>query len=260
MGRVITCDVGNSNIMLGCFEGDSLLLTARLKTHQKWTQQSLDHAIRRAFIAGGLEEDLFEGSIISSVVPELNGLLSGALERLTGQKPLVMTASLETGVDLGHYDTATLGMDRVVDMAAAAFYYGTPVAIYDLGTCTTLSVLDGEAVLLGGMISAGIQLSLDAQADHTSQLPQLTAAPTEQLLGNDTVANMISGAVASCGIMIEGVTDRIAETYKLTDMKVVITGGNGKLVLPWIRRKVSYDPDLLLKGMLVIYRKNAGTV
>ncbi|MEE0954380.1 MAG: type III pantothenate kinase [Eubacterium sp.] len=257
MSRVIACDVGNSNIVLGCFEGERLLMTDRLQTHRKWTLQSMEHSIRQAFSANQLADSRFDGSILSSVVPELNLILSEALAKITGKKTMVMNTSLETGISMGRYDTATLGMDRVVDLAAAASYYGTPAAIYDLGTCTTLSVLDRNAVLLGGMISAGIQLSLDVQAERTAQLPQLTAAPTEDLLGNDTVSNMISGAVASCGIMIDEVTDRIAETYGLKDMKVVITGGNGKLVLPWIRKEVFYDPDLLLKGLLAIYRKNA---
>lgn len=256
METILTADIGNSNIVLGCFEADALAFTERLITRRKWTRESMAHEILRLLTSHGVDPASVSGGIISSVVPELDPILGGAIERATGSRPLQMDNTLNTGIGTHRYDVSTLGEDRLVDLAAAAAVYGAPAAVYDLGTCTTLSVIDADANLIGGMISAGVQLSLDAQAERTSQLPQLTAGPVDRLLGQDTVSNMISGSVASTGIMMDGVIRRIREDYHLPDLKVIVTGGNGKVVLPWIRGKVIYDPDLLLKGMLVIYRMN----
>lgn len=252
MEHVLTIDVGNTNIVLGLFEGDVLLQTARLETHRKWTEQNLSREIG-AFLRRAGRAD---GAILSSVVPDLNGAILEAVRNLTGKGPLVMSRDLDTGLNTDSYDVSLLGSDRIVDMAAAIHFYGAPAAVYDLGTCTTLSVVDGQCRFIGGMISAGIQLSLDAQAERTAQLPQLNAEPAAGLLGQDTVSNLISGAVAGTGILIEGTCGRIRQQYGMPDMKVVITGGNAPLVLPWIRQEVVHDPDLLVRGMLAIYRKN----
>lgn len=256
MSKVITADTGNSNIVIGLFDGDSLLFTDRLETRRKWTPQSMAFELRRILASGGMDPKSIEGSIISSVVPEVDPILKSALLRVTGKEALQMNTGLRTGIGTKLYDTSNFGQDRLVDMAAAIAFYGTPAAVYDLGTCTTLSVTDREANFIGGMISAGVQLSLDAQADRTAKLPQLTAEPAESLLGRDTISNMISGAVASTGIMMDGVIKRIREDYNLPDLKVIVTGGNSRYVLPWIREKVIHDPDLLLKGLLAVYRMN----
>lgn len=260
MERVLTIDVGNTNIVLGLFEGDELVGTRRLETLRKWTRQNLSRELQAFFqAAAGLPDCTscrIDGVILSSVVPELNEVILDTVYQLTGVRPLIMSRKLDTGLKMGQYDLSLLGDDRIVDMAAAVHFYGTPVAVYDLGTCTTLSVVDGSGTFIGGMISAGIQLSLDAQAERTAQLPQLNAEQAQELLGQDTVSNMISGAVAATGILIDSVTDRIAEQYHLPDLKVVITGGNAPLVLPWIRKEVIHDPDLLIRGMLAVYRRN----
>lgn len=257
MGKVIAADAGNSNIVLGCFDGSRLLFTDRLETRRKWTSQSMSLELVRRLRDMKTDPGEIEGSIISSVVPEVDPVLAASLEKVTGKAPLMMNTGLQTGIGTGLYDTTNFGQDRLADMAAAIAFYGTPVAVYDLGTCTTLSVVDRQTRFIGGMISAGVQLSLDAQAERTSKLPQLTADMADSLLGLDTISNMISGSVASTGIMMDGVIGRIMDEYSLPDLNVVITGGNGRFVLPWLRHRVTYDPDLLLKGLLTIYHRNA---
>lgn len=256
MSKVITADTGNSNIVLGLFDGDSLLFTDRLETRRIWTPQSMAFELTRILASDSIDPKSIEGSIISSVVPEVDPVLKSALLQVTGREAIQMNTSLKTGIGTKLYDTSNFGQDRLVDMAAAIAFYGTPVAVYDLGTCTTLSVTDRSANFIGGMISAGVQLSLDVQADRTAKLPQLTAEPAESLLGRDTISNMISGAVASTGIMMDGVIKRIREEYNLPDLKVIVTGGNSRYVIPWICEKVIHDPDLLLKGLLTVYRMN----
>ncbi len=256
--RVLTADVGNSNIVIGCFDGEKLEGSFRLPTIQDWTPGSLRKAVRSAFVEKELSTSGLDGAILSSVVPEINEMLTTVLEELTGKSVMLMSPTLNSGILTQKYDVSRLGADRIVDMAAAASIYGTPVAVWDLGTATTLSVVNERSEFVGGMISPGVQLSLTALSEHTAQLPRLQAQSTDRLLGTDTASNMISGTAAATGLMIEGAAARIAEELGVAPEKlnVVITGGLGKLVVPWIRRDVIYDPDLLIKGMLTIYHKN----
>jgi type III pantothenate kinase len=255
--RVITADIGNSNIVYGVFRDRQLEYLGRIETHRKWTVQSMYREFVNAFETEEIPIDQVDGSILSSVVPEMNQLLIYVMERITGKKPLVMSTELKSGIRTDRYDTSCLGADRIVDMAAAAALCGTPVAVYDLGTATTLSVVNEKGEFIGGMISAGVQLSLNALAEHTSQLPQLSAEEATELLGDDTVSNMISGAVAAQGIMIDSVIGHVATNLGVRDLNVVITGGLGKLVLPWIHRNVRYEANLLLRGLLEIYEQNS---
>lgn len=250
-------DAGNSNIEFGFFSGNDLLFTQHLETRREWTCESMSYEIKQILIAHRIDPSDLDGAIMSSVVPGLDSVLQQSITNVTGKKVMVMTTALRTGIGTALYDISNFGQDRLADMSAAVTFYGSPAAVYDLGTCTTLSVTDPDGNFIGGMISAGVQISLDVQALRTQKLPALKAAYAESLLGRDTNANMISGAVAATGIMIDGVIDRIKETYSLPDLKVVMTGGNSKFVLPWIRHSVTYDPDLLLKGLLSIYRRNS---
>lgn len=255
MGRVITADIGNSNIVFGCWNGSDLEFLDRVQTHIKWTPQTLVREMKASFQMRNISEAGFEGAILSSVVPEMNEVTVRALERMTGKRAYVMDRQMETGVWMEQYDLASLGTDRIVDMAAAVEFYGAPVAVYDLGTCTTLSVVDADRNFAGGMISPGIQLSLNSLAEHTSTLPQLDSEMTEVLLGKDTVSCMLSGTVAATGIMIEGTLKRIRAELMTPKLRAVVTGGLGKLVLPWIGEEVVYEPNLQLMGLLAIYRK-----
>lgn len=258
MGRVITADIGNSNIVFGCWNDRELEFLDRVETHIKWTVQTLVRELRLSFRKHRIPEDEFEGSILSSVVPELNQVVVYALENLTGKKTFVMSRELDVGIRMTEYDLASLGIDRIVDVAAAAEFYGTPVAVYDLGTCTTLSAVNADRFFAGGMITPGIQLSLNSLAEHTATLPQLKAEKTDTLLGNDTVSCMLNGTVAATGIMMEGVLQRIRKEWNCPELKAIVTGGLGRLVLPWISGEVIYEPNLQLMGLLAIFRRNQG--
>ena len=257
--NVLAADIGNSNIVAGFFDGDRLVTSVRMPTQRKWTAQSMLREMTEAMARKGLDPDHLKGagSVFSSVVPELDGMLTEALARGTGHVPLRAQASLDAGFSTGRYDVSLLGTDRIVDMAAAMAFYGSPIMVCDLGTATTVSVVDRKRRFVGGMIAAGVQLGLDALAERTAQLPQLEAEGTDVLLGADTIACTRSGSAAACGIMLDGAVERAAEELHEPDLRLVVTGGLGRLVLPWIRRPVTYDPDLLLKGLLILYRNNA---
>ncbi len=249
---VLTVDIGNSNIVIGVWNNASLELTDRIQTRRDYTSKELMNSFNGILSKFACA---YEGAILSSVVPEITDVMLHVLENITGKRPLLMGPFLRTGVDISDYAPGAIGMDRIVDLSAAVVMYGAPVMTCDLGTCTTITVAGNDGKLIGGMICPGIQLSLDAEAQRASQLPQLTAGNVDSLLGKDTASNMMSGTVAATGLMLSELADRL----DIEDLKVVITGGLGRYVMPWIKcnAEVYYEPDLLLRGLYEIYRCNS---
>ena len=268
MSSILTVDIGNSNIVIGSWKSDELEFTGRILTKRDYTASELLALFRNV-----LPKNTYCGAILASVVPEITDKTADVLEKIIGKRPLLMGPFLHTGIDISGYKEGAIGMDRIVDMAAAVSMYGFPVMVCDLGTCTTITVAADK--IIGGMICPGIQLSLDAEAARASQLPQLSADKVESLLGNDTASNMISGVVAGTGMMISELAKRISrgmtslddttdknDLKEMPDLKVVVTGGLGKLVLPWIEKglysdiELHYEENLLIRGLKEIYIMN----
>lgn len=259
MGKIFAIDVGNSNVVAAVLENGSCFFTERFKTHDNWKENTVLDALRDILKRHAMPETELEGAIISSVVPEMTPLLMQALRILTGRTPLIVNAAMKTDFKVRNYDMSCLGMDRVVDMTAAKAAYPAPLMVVDLGTCTTISVIDREGYFVGGMICAGIQLSLDAEAEHTAQLPALRADGVDTLIGTDTVSNMLSGEIIGTAAMIDGLADRIWEELsgpEARKLSIVLTGGLSNQVLPWLRNDVHFEPALLLKGLELLYRRN----
>lgn len=256
MSRVLAVDIGNSNIVIGFFDGSEYRELGRLKSDRDFSEDEIAEGFADLISKAGLKERSFDGSVLSSVVTEMTDKATGALKKITGKDAMIPNTTMNTGIDVSRYDTSCLGFDRVADLAAAVSEYGCPVMVCDLGTCTTITVADEKARLVGGMICPGVQLSLDAEAQRTSKLPQLTARKTDKLLGTDTESNMISGAVAGTGIMLTGLIKKVIKEHGYDDLKVVITGGWSEAVAEWMDAEVIRDPDLLMRGLLTIYNKN----
>lgn len=255
---VLTIDIGNTTISAGLFADDACQAELRLPSNEIWEQAALTEALRQ-FLASQLPQARWlDGAVLTSVVPACTILVQNALESITGHPALELTAGIPCGINLGCYDVAHLGTDRIVDMAAAAALFDGPVAIWDLGTATTLSVIDRNRVFIGGMISPGVELGLQALHEHTAQLPVVTPGRCPSLLGNDTESNMRSGSVVATGLMISAAAARIAQQYFCEDLQVVITGGHAEYVLPWISwQNTAHIPDLQRRGMLSIWRMQA---
>ena len=256
MSGVLAVDIGNSNIVIGFFDGSEYRELGRLKSDRDFSEDEIAEGFADLISKAGLKERSFDGSVLSSVVTEMTDRAAGALKKITGKDAMIPNTTMNTGIDVSRYDTSCLGFDRVADLAAAVSEYGCPVMVCDLGTCTTITVADEKARLVGGMICPGVQLSLDAEAQRTSKLPQLTARKTNKLLGTDTESNMISGAVAGTGIMLTGLIKKVIKEHGYDDLKVVITGGWSEAVAEWMDAEVIRDSDLLMRGLLTIYNKN----
>ena len=228
---VLAVDVGNSNVVIGCFDKDKLQLVDRFATNRNAT--ALEHAllIKTALELAGLSSVEFEGSIISSVVPAVTNAMCSAVEKLTKTTPLLVGPGLKTGLMLKLENPSQLGSDRVADAVAATSQYKPPLIIIDMGTATTISVVDKQGAFVGGMIMPGLRLSTEALSSRASQLPQISLKKPERAIGRNTVDCMRSGIILGTASILDGAIERIEDElgYSCT---AISTGGNARLVIP----------------------------
>lgn len=252
---ILAVDVGNTHICLGTAEGNSIRTIARLVSDPLKTENEYAVLIREMLYVEGIIGASFEGSILSSVVPPITGTMKLALQMVTGKKPLVVGSGLKTGLNIRIDDPAQLGSDLVVGAVAALHEMKPPLVILDMGTATTFSVVDSKSVFRGGAILPGLGLSISALAGGTSQLPDIQIEAPEKCIGTNTVDSMKSGAVFGTAAMIDGMIERI-ERELGEHVTVIATGGLAGRVVQYCNHEIRYDPDLLLKGLAILYDKN----
>ena len=254
---IIAIDIGNTNIELGCLDPDTgeLFFTSRLASDRVKTSDEYASLMRNMFILNQVERHNIEGSIISSVVPALTVTMKDAIRQLCGRESLVVGAGLKTGLNIVMDNPAQLGSDLVTDAVAAAAEYPKPLLIFDLGTATTLSVVDKRGSYIGGMIIPGIAISLEALSSHTSQLPHINLEGPKRVIGTNTIDCMKSGIVYGNAAMIDGIIDRIAEELGETPT-VIATGGLAPSITRYCKSHIICDSDLILKGLRILYNKN----
>lgn len=252
---IIAIDVGNTNIVLGCIDEQTIYFTARLSTDRFKTADEYAVTIRNILELYKADLSLVEGGIISSVVPSLSTVLQEAVEKITGHRSLIVGSGLKTGLNILIDNPAQLGSDLVVDAVAAISQYPKPIMIFDMGTATTLSVVDQHGNYLGGMIIPGVTLALDALSSRTSQLPRIRLDKPKRVVGTNTVDCMQSGIIYGNAAMLDGIIDRVERELGATTT-VVATGGFSRSIVPYCQRKIICDGDLMLKGLLLLYNKN----
>lgn len=252
---VIAVDIGNSNIVLGCFENNKIIFVERLSTNQNSTALEYTVLIKTILELNNLSDYNFQGGIISSVVPSVTQTVKEAVTRLTGKPVMIVGPGMETGLKIKLDNPSQLGSDRVADAVAASNLYPCPLIIVDMGTATTVSVIDRDKNFLGGMIIPGLKVSLDSLANRTSQLPKISLEAPKKIIGSNTVDCMKSGIIYSTASSIDGVITRIEEELgeKCT---VISTGGLANKIIPFCKRNIIIDDQLLLKGLMMIYNKN----
>lgn len=253
---ILGIDIGNSNIVIGCFDREQIRLVERIATDRKATALEYAVLIKTVLELDGLTSRDFTGAIISSVVPPVTGRMKAALERLIGKTPLIVGPGVKTGLKLRLDNAAQVGSDRVVDAVAATSLYPLPLIIIDMGTATTISVVDADKNFIGGLILPGLMISTEALTAKAAQLPQISLEAPGKAIGRSTVACMRSGIVYGCASAIDGLIRHIEEELG-ESCTVVATGGLSKVVIPHCKRKIALDDELLLKGLMMVYYKNA---
>ena len=252
---ILAVDIGNSNIVLGCFEGEEILFTERLSTNLQATTLEYTIMIKNILELNGFNDCSFQGGIISSVVRSVTLAVKAAMERLTDHRVMVVGPGIKTGLKILLDNPAQLGSDRVADAVAAVNNYQAPIIIVDMGTATTISVIDHDKNFLGGMILPGLRASLDSLTNRTSQLPNISLVPPKKIIGSNTIDCMKSGIINGTASSIDGIIDRIEDELgeKCT---VISTGGVSQTIIPFCKKEIILDDQLLLKGLMIIYNKN----
>lgn len=256
---ILAIDVGNTNIVLGCVENGRLGPVApRLATDTKKTDYEYAVAMENVLDFVGVDATEMEGVIISSVVWPLTHTLQRAIKLLTGKEPLVVGKGLKTGLDIRIDDPGSVGADLVVGAVAGLALAEPPLILIDMGTATTVTVVGEGNQFLGGAIIPGLRLSMNALSQGTSQLPQISLEAPDRCISTNTVACMQSGAIYGSAAMLDGLIERMeAELGKKAT--VIATGGLAGTIVPYCKREIRVEPELLLKGLAVLWEKNRKT-
>ena len=253
---ILAVDIGNSNIVLGGMEEMQIIFEARIRTDATKTSDEYCVDLKNILDIYGVKAGALEGAIVASVVPQVLNSIKTAIRKLTGKTALVVGPGLKTGLNIKVENPSQTGADLVVGAVAALREHKSPMIVIDMGTATTMIVLDETGAFIGGAISPGVKISMDALTDRTALLPGLQLDQPKKAIGRNTIDCMRSGIMLGTACMIDGMVERMeAELGQKTT--VVATGGIAKFVLPMCRTNVLYDKDLLLKGLAILYGENA---
>ncbi|MCD7730955.1 MAG: type III pantothenate kinase [Oscillospiraceae bacterium] len=252
---ILAIDVGNTNIVIGCCEGERITFVERISTAPDNTVLEYAISFKTVLELYGISPSDIGGAIISSVVPSVTYTIKAAIKKIVGVEAKVIGPGIKTGVNIVIDNPAQLGSDLVVDAAAGIAEYPLPLIIFDMGTATTASVIDENGSYLGGMIIPGVSVSLNALTAGTSQLPKISLESPKKIIGRNTADCMKSGILFGTAASLDGIIDRIEdELGKKTT--VVATGGLAGIIIPHCKHKIILDDELLLKGLIIIYNKN----
>lgn len=252
---ILAIDVGNTNIVIGCIDKEKCHFIERLSTVRIKTELEYAIDIKSVLDIYHICAEEIEGGIISSVVPQITTNIKLAAEKILKKEILVIGSGIKTGLDIRLDDPAQLGADLVAASVAGIAEYPVSLMIFDMGTANTVCVIDREKRYLGGMIYPGLRVSLDSLTAHASQLGGISLEAPARVIGRNTIDCMKSGMIYSAAAAMDGIIDRIQEEMGET-LTVIATGGLAKCIVPHCRREVILDDDLLLKGLLILYKKN----
>ena len=252
---LLAIDIGNTNIVIGGIEDDKIVFEARIATERVKTSDQYGAEIKNMLGLFGVKVSDLHDCIISSVVPPVFNSVHTGVMKVTGKAPIVVGPGIKTGLNIHVDSPSQVGSDRIVIAVAALAEYEPPLTLLDLGTATTIEVVDKGNVYLGGCIIPGVRISLEALTNRASQLPGIQLDRPKKVIGKNTVDCMRSGVMYGAAAMLDGMIQRVEEElgYSTT---VVATGGMAQFVCPLCRREIKLERDLLLKGLNLIYKKN----
>lgn len=253
---LLVIDVGNTNITLGIFRGDELQGSFRMTTKLSRTSDEFGIFICNLFKTRGIEPSDIEDVIIASVVPKIMYSLTSGIIKYLGKNPIIVGAGTKTGIKINIANPKEIGADRVVDAVAGYELYGGPVIVIDFGTATTYDLITEDGTFAAGITSPGLQICANALWNETARLPEIEIRRPESILAKDTVSSMQAGLVYGCIGQTEYIVERIRKESGIRNLKVVATGGLGKLISESTDSIDIYDPLLTLKGLRLIYHKS----
>ena len=244
---ILGIDAGNTNIVIGGIQDGELLFSERKQTEVGNIEKLLNT----------VKDRTFEGAILSSVVPWINDSIIRCVRKTFGLETILVSAQIKMNISLPEHVKKEIGADIIVGLCAAATEYETPLAVVDMGTASTVFLLDKDLVLAGGTIHPGSGIELNALSSKTSLLPRISAVEIpERVLGQNTNECILSGVVYGHAGMIDSILDHMEEEIG-SEINAVATGGLGRYVTPVCRHKLIYDESLLIKGLDLLYKMNS---
>lgn len=250
---ILALDVGNTNIVIGCIDNGEIVFDGRLATNSAKTDMEIAVLLKNILTLNKIDIDSLEGSIISSVVPPINQALKNAVKLVTGKEPITISGCEGLKVDLD--DPTQLGDDLIVGAVTVLNDFPPPVVMIDMGTATTIFVIDKTGTYVGGAIIPGLMISQNALTNATSLLPSISLETPKSVVGKNTIDAMQSGAIFGYASMIDGMLDKI-EVELGEKSTVVATGGLSKCIIENCKHHIVYDENLLLRGLWLIYQKH----
>ena len=259
---LLAIDVGNSNIVLGVFDGDRLAKSWRLATMRERTADEIGILVLQLFEQSGIALDRVTGIILSSVVPPLTGTMEEMAERFFGRQPLTVDPSSNTGMPVLYQPASDVGADRVVNGVAAYEAYGratrSPVIVVDFGTATTFDAISAAGEYIGGVICPGIGISADALFQRAARLPRVDVRKPATIIGRTTVTSMQSGLFFGYVAMVDGIVARMRAELEGGDRAACIaTGGMADVLASETVAVQRVDRDLTLQGLRLIWQRNS---
>ena len=256
---ILAIDMGNTNIEVGCVDDKKIHFTERIATDIRKTELEYAVLLKTIFEIHKIDKETIDGAIISSVVPPLTHIIKQAIRMVLHISPMVVGAGLKTGLNIKMDNPAAVGADLVVDSVAGMVEYGAPLIVVDMGTATTMTVIDKNGDYIGGVIIPGVNVSLESLVSQTSQLPRISLGAPKKYIGKNTIDCMKSGIIYGEASRIDGMIDRFTDELGYTP-KVVATGGLAKVIIPNCRHEIIQDNMLMIKGLKYIYDKNVGNI
>ncbi len=253
---ILVVDVGNTNINFGVYREKELKATFHITTKTPRTSDEYGVMLLDLLERKGIDVSELEGSIISSVVPDVMHSLTGGIVRYTNTKPLIVGPGIKTGIKIITENPRAIGADRIVDAVAAYEKYGGPVLVIDFGTATTYDYVTANGEFAAGITAPGIRISLEALWKSAAKLPNVEIKKPKSILAQETITSMQAGLLYGQIGQTEYIIRKVKEETGIADLKVVATGGLGRSIADETKDIDIYDSYLTLEGLRMVYDKN----
>ncbi len=251
---LLAIDVGNTNTVLGLFDGDTIIHSWRIKTDARQTADEIELTFRGLLQDAPVVTGIALCSTVPAVLREMRTMLGRYYADVT---TVIVEPGIKTGVPILTDNPKEVGADRIVNSLAAFTLYGGPAIVVDFGTSTNLDVVSHKGEFLGGALAPGIEISIDALASRAAQLRKVELVTPRNVIGKNTVEALQSGAIFGFAGQVDGLVDRIADELGEEVKAVIATGGLAGVVVPESDTITHHEPDLTLIGLRLIFERNA---
>ncbi len=253
---ILVIDVGNTNMTFGIFDGDKLITSFRMMSGNPKTSDEYGTNILFMLSSHNIDKTMIEGVMIASVVPQVMHALVNSIVKYLGKRPYIVGPGIKTGIKITTDNPREIGPDLIVDAVAAYEIYGGPIIVVDFGTATTYVAVNEKGEFFAGVVSPGIRISAKALWEDTAKLPEIEIKKPASILAKETISSMQAGLIFGQIGQSKYIINEMKKAAGYPDMKVVATGGLGRLIAEETEEIDVYDPTLTLKGLAMLYQKN----